>query len=361
MVILGKLSKIAYPMLSFWRQTCARPTIFFVRCWVTRGVPLFCALAIFLPSHEGHGDDAPWRARGFNNTRAGYQTAALTTCAAKPTGTLTVATIDNVPIVTLFANRHPVTLLLDTGAERTTFLPATAERIAARPPDIEFDREMHGIAGTLPTHEIELQSFAAGGVAIPWRRIMVAPVTLAKPFGVPLDGLVGSDVLSSFDTDIDLPRQRLIMYDKGSCVNGPPWIGSYSQFSTGLSQGQDLFFPVRLDGHEIAAIVDTGAQRTTLSLNVAHALGVTDAMLAKDRSVSTRSATAGHLQSRVHRFTQLQIGKEIIRDPELLVTDVNLRDADLVLGVDFLGSRELWLAYESLQIYLTNSSMTTGQ
>jgi hypothetical protein len=83
-------------------------------------------------------------------------------CGAKPVGELTVATIDNVPFVTLTANGHPVTLILDTGAERTVFLPAVAERVGARAPQVEFQRQLRGIGGSLATREIELQSFRAG-------------------------------------------------------------------------------------------------------------------------------------------------------------------------------------------------------
>jgi hypothetical protein len=42
----------------------------------------------------------------------------------------------------------------------------------------------------------------------------------------------------------------------------------------------------------------------------------------------------------------------VVRDPEIIVTDLKLSDADLVLGVDFLSSRRLWLSYGSHRIFL---------
>jgi hypothetical protein len=44
-------------------------------------------------------------------------------CGAARLGETTVATLHNAPIVTLFANDRPVTLLLDTGAETTVLTP----------------------------------------------------------------------------------------------------------------------------------------------------------------------------------------------------------------------------------------------
>jgi hypothetical protein len=48
----------------------------------------------------------------------------------------------------------------------------------------------------------------------------------------------------------------------------------------------------------------------------------------------------------------LEIGAETISDPEMIVTDVRLSDADLVLGTDFLRPRRIWLSYASQQIFI---------
>src|SRR6516164_11131371 len=106
--------------------------------------------------------------------------AAGGSCAAVRLGETTVATLRNAPIVTLSANGLPVTLVIDTGAQGTILTPAVAQRIGAQRPRIEFQRQLHGIAGTLPTDEVELHSFNVGGVAIPWRRVRVAPVNVAS-------------------------------------------------------------------------------------------------------------------------------------------------------------------------------------
>src|SRR5258705_351075 len=90
------------------------------------------------------------------------QSRPCSTCASPRVGEITVATLHNAPIVPLFANGAPVTLLLDTGAEWTILTPAAAKRIGAQTPRIEFQRQPRGIAGTLATNEVELRSFTAG-------------------------------------------------------------------------------------------------------------------------------------------------------------------------------------------------------
>jgi clan AA aspartic protease (TIGR02281 family) len=275
-------------------------------------------------------------------------------CGTTRIGEITVATLRNAPIVTLLANGSPVTLLLDTGAETTILTPAVAQRIGAQPPRVEFPRQMHGITGSLGTSEVELRSLTAGKVSIPWRRVRVASVNMPSVFSGPLDGLLGADSLSTFDIDLDLPHHRMVFYAKQSCPGAAPvWIEPYARITARRSFSGHLVFPVRLNGREVDAFVDTGAQLTVLSTRAALALGVTETALARDRPTVTSGATAGQLSSHAHRFSSLEIGGEIVRDPEIVVADVKLSDADLVLGIDFLISRRIWLSYGSEQIFLS--------
>jgi predicted aspartyl protease len=283
-----------------------------------------------------------------------FPVAAAVGCGTILLGETTVATLRNVPIVTLSANGVAVTLLLDTGAEGTILTPAVAQRIGAQPPRVEFQRQLRGITGSLQSSEAELRSFTLGRVSIPWRRVHVAPVNVASVFSGPLDGVLGADTLSSFDVDLDLPGHRMVLYQRQTCPNAAPaWAEPYAKISAGRSRGDHLFFPVRLNGRRTDAFVDTGSQFTVLSTGTALALGVTATVLARDRMVTVRGAAAEQLAARVHRFSELEIGAETIRNPEIVVTDVRLSDADLVLGIDFLKSRRLWLSYGSQQIFLS--------
>jgi predicted aspartyl protease len=235
--------------------------------------------------------DASWRA--VADLTGGCRAVRL----AETTG----ATLHNAPIVTLFANGRPVTLLLDTGAETTVLTPAAAARVGAQRPVVEFQRQLHSLAGSLETSEVELRSFTAGGVAIPWRRVRVAPVNMPAIFAGPLDGVVGADTLSSFDVDLDLTQYRMILYQRQTCPEAKPaWTGPYTGIAAGRSKGDHLFFPVQLDGRMIDAFVDTGAQMTVLSTRVAVALGVSESALAHDPPLTTRGVAEEQLSAHLH-------------------------------------------------------------
>jgi predicted aspartyl protease len=275
-------------------------------------------------------------------------------CGTSRVGEIAVATLRNAPIVTLSANGVPVTLLLDTGAEWTILTPAAAKRVGAQTPRVEFQRQIRGLAGSLATNEVELRSFTAGEVAIPWRRVRVASLNMPSVFSGPLDGVLGADTLSSFDVDLDLPHHRMVFYGKQSCPSAAPaWAEPYATIAARRSFSNHLSFPAQLDGRPVDTFIDTGAQVSLLSSRAALALGVTEAALARDRATVTLGATAERLDSHLHQFSRLEVGGEVVRNPALVVTDVSLRDADLVLGVDFLGSRRIWLSYGSQQIFLS--------
>ena len=289
----------------------------------------------------------------------GFTVASISAAIAAPAcgphkiADIAVATVGRVPVITVTGNGLPLSLILDTGAARTVITPTAAERIKAQPPRIAFQRQMRGIAGSLSSNEVELRSFALGSTPIAWRRLTVAPVTIKAIAGIPFDGLLGADVLSDFDIDLDLPQHRMTLYEKQSCPNAAPaWSSPFAEIATGRSLDDHLFFPVRLDDREVSAFIDTGAETSTLSTRKALAFGVTEAALARDPSVALQGAAAGRLTSRRHRFARLQIGSELVRDPELAVVDFNLRDADIILGIDVISAQRFWLSYGSLKLFI---------
>jgi predicted aspartyl protease len=274
-------------------------------------------------------------------------------CGTSRVGEITVATLRNAPIVTVVANGAPVTLLLDTGAEWTILTPAAAKRVGAQTPRIEFDRQIRGLSGSLATNEVELRSFTAGGTAIPWRRVRVAPLNMPSVFSGPLDGVLGADTLGSFDIDLDLPHHRMVFYGKQSCPGAAPaWAEPYATIPVRKTFSNHLSFPAQLDGRQIDTFIDTGAQLSVLATKAALALGVTEAVLSRDRATVTLGAAAERLNSHLHRFSHMEVGGEVVRNPALIIADVSLKDADLVLGIDFLASRRVWLSYGSQQIFL---------
>lgn len=82
----------------------------------------------------------------------------------------------------------------------------------------------------------------------------------------------------------------------------------------------------------MTAIIDAGTQRTTISAAAAYQTGISEATLEHDQQLTTRGAAGERALAHVHRFSELQIGSEVMRDPELVVTNVTFPDADVIVG-----------------------------
>jgi predicted aspartyl protease len=264
-----------------------------------------------------------------------------------------VAMLSNQPIVKVFANNAAVLLLLDTGAEATVLTPAAAQRIGAQHAGVELGRQMHGITGDLPAGELELRNLTIGGVEVPRRRVRVGPIEIVNALSGPLDGVLGADILRGFDIDLDLPGRRMTLYQGQSCAAASPaWAQPYARIAAGRSPSNRLFFSVQLDGRRISALFDSGAQFSVLSTRTALALGVNETVLARDPPVTVLGADGEQLSAHAHRFFRLEVDGEVIRNAEIDVTEISLNEADLVLGIDFLGSRRVWISYGSQQLFL---------
>ena len=252
-----------------------------------------------------------------------YAADGIGVCGTIRLGEMAVALLDNQPIVNVFANSATVLLLLDTGAEATVLTPAAAQRIGAQHAGVKLGRQMHGITGDIPAGELELGSFTIGGVEVPRKRVRVAPIEIVNALSGPLDGVLGADTLSSFDIDLDLPGRRVTLYRGQSCAAASPaWAQPYARIAAGRSPSNRLYFPVQLDGRRISALFDTGAQFSVLSTRTARALGVRDAVLARDPAVTVRGADGEQLSAHAHRFFRLEVDGEVIRYAEIDVTEI---------------------------------------
>lgn len=255
---------------------------------------------------------------------------------------LPIRMVGNVPLVKATINNRPAQLLLDTGADGTV----VSEDAFAR---LGLERDYTLTASTV--------GLGAGSVNWPSKAVTTALGTLTlKPAPVfvahikwPLrdqdevDGLLGGQVLSAYDADIDMPQSRLTLYQPRHCPNGPaPFGGPSMTLHAAGNLARKLTIPIRVDNINMAAVVDTGASATFLASS---RVKLTAEDLAKDRSSRATTADPVGLEVHVHRFGQVQIGSETIESPAFAVGQVRRAGFDALLGSDYWRTRRVWLSY----------------
>jgi hypothetical protein len=91
----------------------------------------------------------------------------------------------------------PVTLILDTGADRTLVAPAALARLGIPTPNT-YDATIQGVTGSIRADVVPIQSLEVGGVRAGPLAIIAHDAELAGA-----DGLLGRDFLSLFSVTID--------------------------------------------------------------------------------------------------------------------------------------------------------------
>ena len=258
---------------------------------------------------------------------------------------------NNVPLVTANIDGVPATLIADTGAQGTILAEAAAQRLKLR---IEFRRtgRIVGLGGMAAAVGARVRTFSLSGLEIPLPWVATGPVFIPTVGSVSPDGIVGVDVFSQFEVDLNLPDHQVTLYAGRTCPKGPPWNINFVELPPAPPHAGALQVRVQLDKHPIAAVLDTAAQVTAISRSWAVANGLSQSALEQDRSLRFVSpATSGVLQH-VHRFATLDIGSDFMRDPLIAVVDLPQRDIAMVLGSNYLAHRRLWLSYATHRVFV---------
>jgi predicted aspartyl protease len=255
----------------------------------------------------------------------------------------------------------PVTMIVDTGAQWTAITPQTVKRLKL--PADPWNGGLHRGVGSFSNSVNAIAgSFRIGGMAFENRSLSVAPFYLGAEVSPPFAGLLGADFLYRFDLDIDFPHRMLTLYHNHGCRAGvPPWGGvRIVAIPLVKSATNRLNLAASVDGHPFRAILDTGATKTLITRPNALRTGVTPEMLDRDPAFRSRVVGNEAVMLRRHVFGDVQIGPERLKRRALAVGGTMLGGGDMLLGLDYLGSRRVWVSYALRQMFVAAPSANPG-
>jgi predicted aspartyl protease len=242
--------------------------------------------------------------------------------------------------VTGQVNRIDSNLVLDTGAERTVLTTQTIRSDLLARSRLTIS-QLTGVTGTVSNADV----FAdiRMGTADFQQRFAVADIA-----GV--NGLVGGDLLSDYDVELDIPGGRVRLWQASTCrADQLPWSGPRAMLSARV-MGDRLVIPVVIDGQPVDALLDTGSSISLLSTGVARRLGVHTT--SADTVASIRGVDGGSAIVRFHRFASMDIGQDHVANPLIAVGETQLVSPETVLGLDYLKGHRIWLSYRTGRIVL---------
>lgn len=245
----------------------------------------------------------------------------------------------------------PVHLLVDTGAERTTLTEAAVARLGLSRDPKALTR-MRGIGDVVTSFDAKTHALIFGNAQFSGLNMSVGRFAVTEIAGQAFDGLLGTDILASFDVEIDPGSARMSLYQPRACLDAkPPWRPIVAIETTGPPRGR-MLVPILLDGASGLAILDTGAQATTASERLAARAGVSSAQLEQDPRGIAKGASPNVVTARRHRFRELRVGATVVPGPVLAVLPMFDGNTEALLGADYLFGHKIWLSFASRQVFL---------
>ena len=283
--------------------------------------------------------------------------ALLAACAADPQACRveTVADLPLLPHVNITAvpatyQDQKVALLIDTGAFGSTVSRSSAQRFDLRPGGDARYATVEGIGGSASVPIVTVRGLGLGHGRASSLELPVAADFPRPVDGLPVFGLFGADFLSNYDVDVDLPRQHFGLYKATNCDPAMrPFDPPYLTVPFRLQDNQ-ITIDVRLNGHAITAILDTGASSTVIDQADAAAAGVTADLLNSDATRHAVGVDTRTVDVRRHRFGSLEVGDERLNNFSFDVG--GLQTGTTLLGRDFLRHNRVLISYGRRTLFI---------
>ncbi len=296
-----------------------------------------------------------WWVLGALLLGCGTQTApaaAQSGCELHKIAALPLTLDRHLPLVPVLLNGVHAWMGVDTGTQ-TTFVTAAAASRLGLPADPTRRTNVQSSAGVTPVQNVRLHDMQLGDVMLSDLSVAAVPMDQPDDARQRADGLIGSDILSDYDVELDFPARMLNLYAVSACGRvQPPWPGGFTTLRATLTPLRLLTVPVQLNGMPLTALFDTGSDRERITHAGAARAGVTDAMLAHDPG-STGYAAGGSTHVMVlHRFSNYRVGDEAFHAPLIEVTPLGGAGADMLLGLDYMRTRRFWLSYRGRVVFV---------
>ena len=266
-----------------------------------------------------------------------------------------VKIVDHRAIATLTIDGAPVPLMVDSGAFYSMLTEAAAQQLHLTTHALPFDMRVEGLTGNVDVRIAKVKHLGLSGGDLQDIEFLVG----GNEMGGGGMGLLGRNILALFDAEYDLAHGMIrLLRTNDDCAKTDMayWAGDDTPVSAVelLANRWDLRPPIRttlrLNGHEVHALFDTGAT-TVVSLDAAHSAGLKDADMA--RAGHMWGAGSGRTQAWTAAFDRVELGGETVMHNRLEVGDFQLQGAEMLVGIDFFLSHHIYVSSQQERMYFT--------
>ena len=262
------------------------------------------------------------------------------------------------PLMMAKINDRDVQFLVDSGAFFSMLSGASAAELNLKTHMAPFGLYVTGLGGGATSVSVAtVKEFTLAGVPIHDVDFLVG----GSEIGSGSIGLLGQNILHIGDVEYDLGQGVVRLMKPEDCRKSvlAYWLSGTSQpYSvidiepTSRERFHTLGF-ASVNGSEIRVMFDTGAGTSILSLRAAARAGV------KLDSPGVVSGGVSHgigkntYPTYIAPFASFKLGDEEIKNTRLRIGDIELQDADMLIGPDFFLSHRIYVANSQHKLYFT--------
>lgn len=254
--------------------------------------------------------------------------------------------------VPMTVSGRTLNMLIDTGGLFSMLTPETVKALDLHP---EFLPAAHitQYGGLAVDHYVVAHDISLGAIKGSKFDFLVMPEQDHPPG---INGLIAPDIMQNYDTDFDFANGAFRLFSNDHCEGKVVyWTHDpYGAVDFRLTPLGQMSVTVTLDGHEIRAMIDTGAYHSVASLEtVEDALGIDE----KNPNLRLMPGPPGLPRYR-YPFKTLSLQSITVNNPDIiLIPDDQSRQPPgapkMLLGINVLSKLHLYFAYREHTLYVT--------
>ncbi len=227
--------------------------------------------------------------------------------------------------VPVLLNEKPGQMYLNTGAAMSTFWERTVRERFLRRGELRIRVGYSDAFRQVATFD----SFALGTVQLGKGGFSISTPTRSFTGVGDSLGVVGTDVLSRVDFELDLAHRKLNLFSQDHCPGlGAYWASAWAAAPLYRGGLGELYFPMELEGKKVAATLSTGSEFTLLTTEVTRRLYGFD-----EKSPGVEVEASSGKGNDVHRYRAMQITAPglTLKNTRIALVQA-LKDCTLVVG-----------------------------
>jgi len=254
-------------------------------------------------------------------------------------------------------DQKPADMIFDTGSFTTIVTNAAADRLQLAHMHGDYAggplanggqiATFYGIGGGSSAMAVTARTVDIGGLKA--RNFNLYAADFGGRFS---DGLLSVDVISKYDVDLDFPENQIVLYyPLGDCRAPAAFLEGPLYAAPLLPFGDDRRprVTVSIGGHDVIAMVDTGASSSAIFRHTAERLGIEMQSLALNPHFKSRGVGADTVNTVTHVFPSVAIGELSVENMRVDILDDHAGEdnVEMLLGNNFQRAVHLWISYSS--------------